>query len=49
MIADSHGLVDIESIKCLYPIFDYLIIHVMTGSGWLENIENEVINVLNQD
>ncbi len=21
----------------------------MTGSGWLENIENEVINVLNQD
>jgi len=29
--------------------FDCLIIHVMTGSGWLENIENEVINVLNQD
>ena len=39
MIADAHGLFDIETIKLLYPIFDCFLIHVMTGVGWKENVE----------
>ena len=42
VIADAHGLLDIETVKLLYPIFDCFIIHIQTGIEWGKNLEREI-------
>ena len=45
VIADTHGYLDIETVKLLYPIFDCFIIHVLTGIEWAKNLEKDILKL----